>query len=267
MRSEDQAQKDVHQGEQAPPAAEEPKKRDKKKWLIIILILLLLLGLVFGWLWWKGKDDSPKASTKTTPSIEDTEKSADGSACVEGFTRYDNEELDISFCYPTTWGDVSQNDARFAAADTGSRWRLGFSAKPEVNVGLASVDWATEVPRDGVCVDPAVTELPAFEPFETEWITTMDDPVSSGSRGITKLDDEYLIRENVDSLLTSGVCLEGFKTLDESDHYDHAAASYSVEFNEDITNPAQHIADPNVLIPSPDRGDFKIFVDSMRGVL
>jgi hypothetical protein len=259
--------------ETAPKVAEQPAPEglmiaeEKKKgpnWVIIgLLILLLLLGLVLGWMWWKDKD-------KTTPAAEDDKKSSvlkpsgDKDACADGFTRHEDEALDTRFCYPESWGEVSKQDAKFEEADTGSRWRLSFSDKEQVNLGLVSQDWGTAVGRDGVCVDPATQVLPDFAPFSTDWVTPLIEPVNSGLRGIEVQADEYLIQESVDNLLTNGVCITGYKVVSNS--FEHAAASYSAEFNATITDPAQHMAAPNTLVPAGDRADFAVFVKSITAI-
>jgi hypothetical protein len=241
--------------------AGEDKKR-RRLLIIVVLLLLLLLALILGWLWWKDKDTPPAPATKdkkassatTTPATEEEV------ACADGFTAYQNTSLGFGFCYPESWGTVSANDAKFAAADAGSRWRLGFSSKTMVNLGVASTDWATTVPRDGVCVDPAVQTLSAFLPMSTSWVT-VDTPVTEASRSIEGTVD-YLIVERVDSVLTNGVCLEGYKIINGT--YPHVAASYSAEFGGAVTDPDQHIANPNTLIPAADRDDFAVVVKSIH---
>jgi hypothetical protein len=228
-----------------------------KKWWWLLILLLVLLGLLFGW-WWMNKDDT--AATNTNETSESAP--AETVACAEGTTAYENTELGLGFCYPTEWGDVSVVDAKFATADTGSRWTVGFADKSMVNLGVVSADWSTAVARDGTCVDPAVQTLPAFSPFSTAWATE-GTPVSSATRGIEVEADKFLIQEHVDDLLTNGACVEGY-TIIEGDPYTHTSASYWAFFTGSITTPQQHIDNPNALISEENRTDFYDFVKSVH---
>lgn len=246
--------------------------RSKKMWLWLLIILLILLLLFFGW-WWKDKDKKDETAQNNTNNSQQEQQPQEEATCDKGYTEYENADLDIGFCYPTAWGTVTVADARFqqtpttvgdttVAADTGQRWRVSFSAKSEVNLGLVTADWSTEVARDGVCVDPAVQTLPAFSPFSTAWVTE-GTPVMSGTRGIEVMASEYLIQEEVDDLLTNGVCVRGYTIID-GDPFSHTAASYSAEFAAPVTTPQQHIDNPNILIPEDDRNEFYIFVKSVH---
>ncbi|HUS26153.1 MAG TPA: hypothetical protein VMY99_02285 [Nevskiaceae bacterium] len=255
--------------DQQAPQHESGRHNKKRRWLLLLLLILLLIAVLCGWLWWhnRDKDDDKKGSTSSSQAAKKDSGTADEeeAVCAEGLTAYENTSLSFGFCYPTAWGAVSTADAKFAAADAGSRWRLSFAGKPQVHIGVASADWATAVAREGTCVDPARPTLPAFAPFSTTWVTeTGGGPtVSSGTRGVEVLADHYLIQEYVDDLLTSGVCLEGF-TVINAPSYAHTDASYSVDFGGTVTTPQQHINNPNTLIPAADRDDFAAFVKSVH---
>lgn len=253
---------------QAP--AMQPKKSKSKlfMWLMVIIILLaLILAGLFGWLWWRDRNQSANEGTSTEPTVSDgtpADDPVDEAVCTDGFTIYTNTDLGVQFCYPTAWGEPSVSDAKFADADTGSRWLVSFDGNDAVHAGLASPDWDTEVPRDGTCVDPAVTAMPTMSPFSTDWTTetTEGDTVTSATRGVEIDDTTLLIREYVSSLLVEGACLEGYKAID-SPAYDVASASYYAVFNDTVTNAQQHIDNPNVLISTEDRADFATFVESI----
>lgn len=245
----------------APPFGP-PRKSKKMRWIWIIIILLILLGLFAGWWWWKDKDKKEETTNNNSNSSQQQQTETETVTCDEGFAEYENEDLGIGFCYPEDWSDVAVADGKFAAADTGERWIVKFASKPMVNLGVVSTDWSTEVPRDGVCVDPAVQTLPAFSPFSTSW-TTEGTPVSSATRGIEVEANKFLIQEEVDDLLTNGVCLTGY-TITDGDPFTHTAASYSAEFGGSVTTPQQHIDNPNVLIPAADREEFYTFVKSVH---
>lgn len=241
-----------------------PQKSGKKMWWVWLLIILLVLLLLFlGWWWWKDKDKKDETAQKdnTNNNSQQQQQDTEKVTCDEGFSTYENTDLGLGFCYPTDWGTVSVVDGKFEAADTGERWIVKFASKSMVNLGVVSADWSTTVPRDGVCVDPAVQTLPAFSPFSTTWATE-GTPVMSGTRGIEVMAGEYLIQERVDDVLTSGVCVEGY-TIIEGDPFSHTSASYSAEFAAPITTPQQHIDSPNTLISGADRNEFYTFVKSV----
>ncbi len=244
-----------------PPIIGQP--RSSKKWLWIILIVILIAALAFGgWWWWRERDESDSSSSTETSSEtivgEETER------CTEGLANYVNADLGVGFCYPEEWGAVTVTDAKFDATDTGSRWRISFADNEAVNLGVVSDDWATTSTRDGTCVDPAVQTLPDFSPLVTAW-EIEGNPANSAVRGIEAEAGEYFIREQVDDLLTNGVCLEGF-TIINGDTYSHTAASYYVAFSSPVTTPQQHIDNSNVLLPEAERDGFYAFVKSVYAV-
>lgn len=233
-----------------------PQKRKRMWWVWLLIILLVLLLLFLGW-WWKDKDKDETAQNNPNNNSHQQEETT----CDEGYIAYENTDLGFGFCYPADWGTVTVADAKFAAADTGERWTVKFADKEMVNLGVVTAEWSTDVPRDGVCVDPAVQILPAFSPFSTTWATE-GTPVMSATRGIEVMAGQYLIQERVDDSLTSGVCLEGYTIID-GDVYSHTAASYSAEFAAPVTTPQGHIDNPNTLIPEVDRSEFYTFVKSV----
>jgi hypothetical protein len=249
------------------PSMARPKKKSKfLTWLIVIIILLaMILAGLFGWLWWRDRETStPSVTTPTTnePIVEAPEDET--TTCPEDFSIYTNSELGVQFCYPTAWGEPNASDAKFAEADTGSRWLLGFDSNDSVHIGLVSADWTTEVARDGTCVDTTAVTMPTMSPFSTEWIieTTEGTTPASAMRGIEMDSTTLLVREYADSLLTNGTCLEGFKAIDNPT-YAVAAASYFAEFNSTVTDVQQHIDNPNVLISADERANFLAFTESI----
>lgn len=251
-----------------------PKHKSKLlTWLMIIIILLaIILAGLLGWLWWRDRDQSANQGTPTgqndSPQEEISGEPIEEAACADGFTTYTNADLGVQFCYPTTWGEPSVSDAKFAAADTGSRWLISFASNSAVHAGLVTSDWTTAVGRDGTCVDPAVQTMPTVEAFSTEWIveaTEGDGTTSSALRGVQSSGSTLLINEYVDSLLSNGVCLNGYKAID-NELYPVVAASYFVEFNGTVANPQQHVDNSEVLIPAESREDFATFVESIEAL-
>lgn len=234
------------------------------KWLLWLLMVLVIAIAAFAAWWFFMREDSANNNTDTAVPTENTGEQTGALSCDEGMVVYTNEDLGIEFCYPTAWGAPSVTDAKFAAADTGERWTVSFADKDAVHLGVVSEDWTTAVGRDGVCADPAVVELPAFTPFSTAWVTE-GTPTTSASRGVEHVAGQYLVREHVDNVLTNGVCLEGYTVIDD-EIWRHTAASYFAEFTVAIPSPAEHMAEPNILIPVADRDDFAAFVASVRAL-
>lgn len=246
-----------------------PKPRKKSKlltWLIVVIILLaMILAGLFGWLWWRDRETSTPSATPPATEEPVVEAPVDETpACPDDFSLYTNSDLGVQFCYPTAWGEPSAADAKFAEADTGSRWLIGFDSNESVHVGLVSADWTTEVARDGTCIDTTATAMPTMSPFSTEWVieTTEGTAPASAIRGIVMDDGNLLIHEYADSLLTSGTCLAGYKAIDNPT-YAVAAASYYAAFNAAVTDVQQHMDNPNALISADERSNFAMFVESI----
>lgn len=251
-------------------------KKSALKWVLwgagIFLAILILLVVALALAPGNDNKDTTNQNTNNTNQQNDNQQTnnnqntqQDNGDCTETLRQFSNTDLGFRFCYPQAWGDVSVQDARFAATDAGSRYRLTFSKKPEVNLGVQSDNWSTNVPRDGTCVDPA-SPLPDFGSFSTAWKTEKaGDEVTYAMRGIEVLAGQYLITEEVSNMLGNGVCLHGYKIINGR-AYKHVAASYSVEFNGDVQTPQKHIDNPNQLVPRQERTDFAAVVKSVEAL-
>lgn len=226
---------------------------------VVALVLLLVLGILPGWiLLWQGSKNSDAVPA-------DARSAAAGTpiACNSGLKSYENTFLDIGFCYPVSWGEVLVHEGKYEPADTGSRWRLGFTNKTQVSLGLVSADWSSTIPRNPRCSDPAQQTLPSTVNFSTSW-RTEGNPVASAQRGIEKLDGYYLLEERVSDQSDNGACLIGYTITGGT--YRHTVSAYLSEYSPVINSPEHHITDPNVLIPAPDRGKFADFIKSIRSL-
>lgn len=250
-----------------------PKRKSKEKdrafntlWIVAgvggVLLLLLVVVIVISLVSGGDKKEGSNKTTGNTPT-EQTGDEGDTSGCTAKQRRYQNEDLSLGFCYPNNWGNVTVNDAKFDPSDNGTRLKLSFSEKPQVNVGLVSDDWSTDAARDGVCSDSARQELPDFTSFSARW-TSEGTGVNtvSATRGLEIATDEYIIEEHVDNLLGNGVCISGFN-LTNGEVYRHAEASYYTEFSATIKTPYAHINDPTELVSVADRTDFIALIKSM----
>lgn len=258
----------VNPQQQSGPPKKEPKKAN---WLVLGIItgvVLLLLVIVGGIVLLSSSDNNNKQeNTNQGTSQEKTEDEGSAAAddsCSSKLRRYQNEDLDIRFCYPNAWGDVKVEDAKFDPSDDGTRVRLSFADKDSVHLGLVSDDWSTDVARDGTCVDPGAQAFPDTSSFSARWVT---EPATgmplSALRGLEVTPDELLIQEHVDATLTNGACLEGFKAFG-GEVYRNAMATQFAAFNATITSPQAHITDPTELIPAVDRAAFADFVKSVE---
>jgi hypothetical protein len=233
------------------PAVLRPRRGIRLVRVIMILLAgaLLTLGGAVGWLSWREMAArAAQAQTRLLP-------------CSRGFRLYENKSLDLAFCYPPAWGGVAVTDARYAAEDTGRRWRLSFSGMRQLHVSTVTTNWTTLSPPTGACTDAAVQSIQMVPTFSTDWQST-SQPVANARRGITMAKNKYLIEERVDQPIDNGVCLGGYVAREGP--YPYVAATYRATFAGQIGSPDQHIARPEVLIPPTDRADFTAFVQSIR---
>lgn len=236
-----------------------PKKRVWLVPLVIAAALLLAGGGAYAFLRMTSDETPAQSAAQDTPASQNQTAESD---CGDGKTAYDNPTYDISFCYPSAWGTVSLEDDKFTPADTGNRYRLLFSDKAAVAVGLVSDDWSTELGRGGSCADPSMT-LPEGVPYAEEWDTQTDDAgtITYASRGLSTGGSRYAITESVDDFL-GGVCSRAYANL-ESTLYRLATASYFAPFNDRISTPQLHIGDPSVLFTVIER---QLFIDFVRTI-
>lgn len=255
-------------GQPVQPKGSKPKSGASKALPWIVSGVLLLLVIIFGILFLlaaSNKDKNKNNNTADNSNTNQTQDNTDASAeCSSKLRRYQNEDLDIRFCYPKTWGDVKLTDGKFDPSDSGTRVRLSFADKSQVHLGLVSDDWSTDVARDGVCTDPSAQAFPDTSAFSAKWVTEGTGAnVTSALRGLEVVPDQYLLQEQVDNALTNGVCIEGYQAFGGAVYRD-AEATYFAKFNDKIATPAAHIANPTVLAPVADRTDFTNFVKSIE---
>jgi hypothetical protein len=279
MYPEDQTPKQNSLGNAPKPArfdipGQEP---DKKKQPINTRLILWIAGAAFGLLllvvlvvWvaslFVSSDKNDKSTSKTSVQTQGQtdEPAAPADKCASKQRRYKNVDLSLGFCYPNDWGNVAVQDAKFDPSDDGTRLRLSFSEKPQMHIGLVSDDWDTDAARDGVCSDPAQQELPDFASFSSRWATEgTGTNITSATRGLEVANDQYVIEEHVDDVLTNGACITGFN-LTDGEVYRHAEASYSAPFSSEIATPYAHINDPTKLVPAADRTAFTDLVKSLH---
>lgn len=268
----------------ATPAAVVPEQKRATKFnktriiaLIISVSVILVLVLVSVVLNMKQQSDYQAAQSKATAAattidqkaatITDSGKTQVGATaaakCGNGLASYTNTELKISFCYPSTWGDVIAENARYDISDQGSRWLIRFSAKPQIHAGVVSKDWSTKEARDATCSDLITSNTPDFSKYNTAWSNT-DPETESAVRGLAKQDNTYLVRETADSF-RDGVCVEGYHIL-AGGTYAQISAALSAPFTDAIATPGAYIANPQALISDLDRTNFIEFVKSMNKI-
>jgi hypothetical protein len=235
--------------------------------LMLIVLIVLAVNAVSNTSNNTGKQPNATANDETPDEDPDT---TEGN-CDTKQRRYQSRDLSLGFCYPNAWGDVKVQDAAFDQSDDGTRLRLSFSKKPQVNIGLVSDDWSTDAAPKNVCTDPAAQDLPNFESYSARWTTEASKPpvdkkslpaITSASRGLEIATDQYIIHEHVDDQKTKGVCITGFN-LTNGVVYRHAEASYYAPFNATVKNAQAHINSPTLLAPVTDRTDFLALVKSM----
>jgi len=246
-----------------PEHTDEPEpyeaQHDAKKsylvlWLVVICAAFLLVIGTAGYGWWKHNKKTSLSKPDLTilkedRAITDTVTGGEALVCGTGLRTFQDERFGLGFCYPDAWGEASVADDRFEPSDSGARWMISFAHKPAVRAGLVTVNWNTKVGRDGVCQTP-VQEVD-YGQFSPAWQTN-DTDVTYASRDISSKVNTYRIEEYTDNLLTNGVCLRAYATVD-APQYPHLTVSYFASFTEEITTPKKHIDNPNLLISEPDR--------------
>lgn len=252
-----------------PPGLPPESKHKLPAWVLwviggIVLLAIIVVGLVL----FLGSGDGKKAveDTPTDRSSSQNEEATNAEACAAKLRRYQNQDLDIRFCYPTAWGDVKVADGKFDPSDSGTRVLLSFADKPQVHLGLVSDDWSTDTTREATCVEPGVQAFPDTSNFSARWVDDLKLPTGepmSSTRGLEITPDELLVQEHAYDTLTSGVCLEGYKAFG-GEVYRNAMATYYTDFNDKVTTPKAHIAAPTTLIPVADRTDLTAFVKSIE---
>jgi hypothetical protein len=242
-----------------------PKKKGMAAWLPwAICGFLLLLVIIFGVLVLMNNNKNSNNTATNTGTSNQQNTGTSASECNFQQRRYQNQDLNIRFCYPTSWGDVKVTDSQFDPSDSGTRWLLTFASKPTVYLGLVSDDWSTDTGKTPSCANPSIQAFPDTTNFSAKWVTQLSGTqVVSATRGLEVVPDSYLLQEQVDSTTTKGVCLEGFKAFG-GDVYQNAEATIYAPFSGKITTPQAHITSPTQLVSVTDRTDFTDFVKSIE---
>ncbi|HET8669820.1 MAG TPA: hypothetical protein VFM05_04105 [Candidatus Saccharimonadales bacterium] len=245
-----------------------PEPHKGPNWVMLGIIggiILLLLAGLGTWFLMNNKAEKKKdAIISKGNKDKKTASSVSQADCAATLRLYQNEDLDIKFCYPDDWGDVRAEDAKFDPSDDGTRVRLTFTDKSAVHVGLVSDDWSTDAARESTCIDLSVQAFPDTSTFSARWATDpATGPPMSALKGLEMIPGELLIQEQTDGLLTNGICLEGYKAFGGA-VYRIATATYYAAFSSSIASPEDHIVDPTELIPATDRTDFIAFIKSVE---
>ena len=129
-----------------PPVGQKRKKKPRPAlwWLPwAICAVLFVLVLIFGILWVsKSGSDNGKKDAALTDSSDTKDDSKDDDTATEECTakqrRYQNEDLEIAFCYPVSWGDVKVADCASCHASPGQGDRLKLGGAAVFNQVLAA---------------------------------------------------------------------------------------------------------------------------------
>jgi hypothetical protein len=252
-----------------PTGPNPPKKKPNERmpWLIwaivgaVVFVIVLIITIV---LLINTNKTPDKTTTDTdTPSTSTTTDTA-ANECSAKERRYQNEDLDIRFCYPTAWGDTKLSDGKFDQSDGGTRVLMSFADKPQLHLGLVSDDWSTDTGKTPSCVSPSVQAFPDTDSFSAKWVAQGPaKQATSALRGLEVVPDSYLLQEETDAAAINGVCLEGYKAFGGA-VYRNAEATYYTQFSGKTTTPQVHINNPILLISVADRTDFTNFVKSIE---
>jgi hypothetical protein len=249
------------------PNAPKKKPKDGMSWLpwaiggavVFVLLLVVVIVLIAN----AGKDN--KDNTGTTDNTNGTTTTGTTTdECSAKERRYQNQDLDIRFCYPTAWGDVKVADGKLDPSDGGTRMTITFADKANLHLGLVSDDWSTDTGKTPSCTNPSVQAFPDTDGFSAKWVAQGPaKQATSAVRGLEVVPDSYLLQEETDATTINGACLEGFKAFDGS-VYRNAEATLYAAFSGKTTTPQAHINNPILLISVEDRTDFTNFVKSIE---
>ncbi len=124
---------------------------------LIVILILIIIGLlgVGGWYFWSNQEDEQETTEpvateqpEDSPS-ESSEPAEDTQLIPDGWVRYSNTEIGITFLYPQDWGEV----VRAEFDDQGNSDYFGFSEFDPVSVGGLQADYEVK-PRGGTLIDP-----------------------------------------------------------------------------------------------------------------
>lgn len=262
---------------QSPQPRQQPGKRGNNQddkspilkflpWIIsgvvVLIILIVAIVLIIVAATKDNKKDDKTGTNNTNDTQQSTGTDTGASECSTKLRRYQNEDLDIRFCYPVAWGDVKVSDGKQDPSDNGTRIRISFADKTQVHLGLVSDDWSTSVGKGSTCTDPSAQAFPDTNAFSAKWVTE-GTPVSSAIRGLEVVPDQYLLQERTDSTNTAGVCLEGYQAFG-GDVYRNAEITYYSQFSTKVATPQAHIGNPTALVPVADRNDLTTVVKSIE---
>ncbi len=145
-----------------PVVPASPKPAKSKKPFVIIAVLLVLALLVVNTYWFLLKDDTDSASnTSQQEQLAEEQETA----LPEGFELYENAEEEISFIYPSEWGEVTiapGPEEEMAHLTAGTEQVITFSNNQSVSAGVMSPDWThDEQAGHGGLLYPGATSLEA----------------------------------------------------------------------------------------------------------
>jgi hypothetical protein len=273
------SQKDAQQthSQESTPQGQSTNTANKHSKLIIIVVVVALLLLVLGGAAYALIGRDGPAETAETAHVDDGHGHSEGDdhseevattasevVCGEGQTEFSNSLFGVKFCHPSEWGFGSVMDAKVGAGDTGYRETIRFSGTNKFVVGGMSEDWSTEVGRGVGCQEPtrSILEPSSVNP---EWHNEeyYEDELMFAQRSLSSPTAGYDLTENVGNPLVTGVCVQGHKVINGS-RYKVVSVAYSADFNEIVTNPAQHLERPTILFTSTEREQLTSLIESIE---
>jgi hypothetical protein len=134
------------------PSIESPKpKKNMNKKLISLVSLLFLLGLVFGGGYYTNtllnEDESSNSENAQNSTSEIPQPVEEEKEIASKLTEYSNEKYGFKFSYPSSWGEVTENDE---PEEEGTRIIGTFTEQKDISFGSSTKDFQP-FGRDGGC--------------------------------------------------------------------------------------------------------------------
>jgi hypothetical protein len=232
--------------------------------LMITLSMCLAATTAVCFALWHYSANTPFAKPYTkiadsNPVLESRNAAERPARCQEGEKYYDVPSESFLFCYPADWGNAVVTDARHSPQDEGSRWHIGFSAKPSVKAGLASHDWRPAGGQDPQC-HAAYKAMPSRLAATSDW--QYADDSSAAFRRFTTGSGHPA--EEISDPDIGGACLRVYVTL-ESPRYRILTLSYYRQFGGGVIDTRSHTQNPLILISEADRRAVFRWSESVQG--
>lgn len=122
-----------------------PVRKGLSKPLLVALIAAVLIGGgALAYTQFYQKDDAAPTNSADHVDSDDQENESTEESIPEGYTKFSDETVGISFVYPDSWGTATLRpgeEERMGHLTAGSQKIVTFNSYDKLVVGVASTDW------------------------------------------------------------------------------------------------------------------------------